>query len=203
MYDLPLIKGIYNPFQVKNQPNHNICRRKCKKKALAFMFRHNRLSQFLFLSIFSSSSRIFLDFFYSILCFMNVKRVDLNVKYYFLNVKNRRTVVLVVYTIYANLHPLSIHLSIILETIYLSQPSAIFTQIKHIHRHKLFLKYLSTTSRDSLFIDVKLQYSTVQSLIDKWNWLQFYHKKKKRKVEKIWRNHRKNRYISYYMKETK
>ena len=126
------------------------------------MFRHNRLSQFLFLSIFSSSSRILLDFFYSILCFMNVKRVDLNVKYYFLNVKNRRTVVLVVYTIYANLHPLSIHLSIILETIYLSQPSAIFTQIKHIHRHKLFLKYLSTTNRDSLFIDVKLQYSTVQ-----------------------------------------
>lgn len=126
MYDLPLIKGIYNPFQVKNQPNHNICRRKCKKKALAFMFRHNRLSQFLFLSIFSSSSRIFLDFFYSILCFMNVKRVDLNVKYYFLNVKNRRTVVLVVYTIYAqtSILYLSIYLSSLRLSIYLNlQPS--------------------------------------------------------------------------------
>ena len=90
------------------------------------MFRHNRLSQFLFLSIFSSSSRILLDFFYSILCFMNVKRVDLNVKYYFLNVKNRRTVVLVVYTIYAqtSILYLSIYLSSLRLSIYLNlQPS--------------------------------------------------------------------------------
>ena len=96
------------------------------------------------------------------------------------------------YTQYMLKPPSSIYLSIFPETIYLSKPSAIFTQIKHIHPHNLFFKYFSTTSHDSLFINIKLQYSTVQSLINKWNKLEFCHKKKEKiKSRKNSRNHKK------------
>ena len=97
-----------------------------KRKRKLSCFVTTDFLNFSFSQYFQVLQEFYLIFFYSILCFMNVKRVDLNVKYYFLNVKNRRTVLLVVYTIYAqtSILYLSIYLSSLRLSIYLNlQPS--------------------------------------------------------------------------------
>ena len=148
-----------------------------KRKRKLSCFVTTDFLNFSFSQYFQVLQEFYLIFFYSILCFMNVKRVDLNVKYYFLNVKNRRTVLYVVYTIYAqtSILYLSIYLSSLRLSIYLNlQPSLLKSNT-----------YIVTNSSWNISVqladNVKLQYSTVQSLIDKWNWLEFCHEKKEKK----------------------